>query len=167
MDIVNLWSYLARTFLRATHGQTVLHHPDGVKKQAARYRLFNVLRYYSDVYSNEEQVFYVDFARFLCAVSYCSRRKKASFLNSCGQISDLTGRGKLPVVVGGTNYYIESVLWEVLVGRPQPSEADSADPCAPDSDPGADGDDSTGEAAVAAHLTVVSDTRHCGNFRTA
>ncbi len=25
------------------------------------------------------------------------------------------GRNKLPVIVGGTNYYIESLLWRVLV----------------------------------------------------
>lgn len=25
------------------------------------------------------------------------------------------GRNKLPVIVGGTNYYIESLLWKVLL----------------------------------------------------
>ncbi|KAF0309407.1 tRNA dimethylallyltransferase [Amphibalanus amphitrite] len=31
------------------------------------------------------------------------------------QIEDLRGRQKLPVIVGGTNYYIEAVLWKILV----------------------------------------------------
>ncbi|XP_064487220.1 tRNA dimethylallyltransferase-like [Ornithodoros turicata] len=30
-------------------------------------------------------------------------------------IKNLTNQGKLPVIVGGTNYYIESLLWSVLV----------------------------------------------------
>ncbi|XP_043210268.1 tRNA dimethylallyltransferase-like [Amphibalanus amphitrite] len=30
-------------------------------------------------------------------------------------IEDLRGRQKLPVIVGGTNYYIEAVLWKILV----------------------------------------------------
>lgn len=30
-------------------------------------------------------------------------------------IEDLHERQKLPIVVGGTNYYIESLLWKVLV----------------------------------------------------
>ena len=30
-------------------------------------------------------------------------------------IQDITKRGKVPIVVGGTNYYIESLLWEILV----------------------------------------------------
>lgn len=30
-------------------------------------------------------------------------------------INNLTNQGKLPVIVGGTNYYIESLLWNVLV----------------------------------------------------
>ncbi|XP_012282935.1 tRNA dimethylallyltransferase isoform X2 [Orussus abietinus] len=33
-------------------------------------------------------------------------------------INDLLSRTKLPVVVGGTNYYIESLLWEILVQDP-------------------------------------------------
>lgn len=31
-------------------------------------------------------------------------------------IDDMHSRNKLPVIVGGTNYYIESVLWKVLLG---------------------------------------------------
>lgn len=30
-------------------------------------------------------------------------------------IDDMHSRNKLPVIVGGTNYYIESVLWRVLL----------------------------------------------------
>ncbi|XP_061937659.1 tRNA dimethylallyltransferase isoform X2 [Apis cerana] len=30
-------------------------------------------------------------------------------------IDDLLARRKLPIIVGGTNYYIESILWEVLM----------------------------------------------------
>ncbi|XP_028937279.1 tRNA dimethylallyltransferase isoform X2 [Ornithorhynchus anatinus] len=48
-------------------------------------------------------------------------RNKATAL-----IEDIFGRGKIPIVVGGTNYYIESLLWKVLVDtkeapRPAPS----------------------------------------------
>ena len=32
-------------------------------------------------------------------------------------IQDITKRGKVPIVVGGTNYYIESLLWEILVSE--------------------------------------------------
>jgi tRNA dimethylallyltransferase len=31
------------------------------------------------------------------------------------QISEIHSNKKLPIVVGGTNYYIESLLWKVLV----------------------------------------------------
>ena len=30
-------------------------------------------------------------------------------------IEDIKKRGKIPIVVGGTNYYIESVLWDLLI----------------------------------------------------
>lgn len=30
-------------------------------------------------------------------------------------IEDIKTRGKMPIVVGGTNYYIESVLWDILI----------------------------------------------------
>lgn len=33
-------------------------------------------------------------------------------------VEDLLGAGKMPIVVGGTNYYIESLLWRVLVAPP-------------------------------------------------
>jgi len=31
------------------------------------------------------------------------------------QISDIRSRSRLPIVVGGTNYYIESILWKNLI----------------------------------------------------
>lgn len=31
------------------------------------------------------------------------------------QIDDLLAKSKIPIVVGGTNYYIESLLWKILV----------------------------------------------------
>ncbi|XP_043594693.1 tRNA dimethylallyltransferase isoform X2 [Bombus pyrosoma] len=34
-------------------------------------------------------------------------------------INDLHARKKLPIIVGGTNYYIESILWEVLIDKIQ------------------------------------------------
>lgn len=40
------------------------------------------------------------------------------------QISDIHSRGKLPMVVGGTNYYIEALLWQVLVEEPGDPEAE-------------------------------------------
>lgn len=30
-------------------------------------------------------------------------------------IDDMRSRNKLPIIVGGTNYYIESLLWKVLL----------------------------------------------------
>ncbi|KAL1517218.1 hypothetical protein ABEB36_001011 [Hypothenemus hampei] len=33
-------------------------------------------------------------------------------------ISDVFERNKIPIIVGGTNYYIESILWNVLVQQP-------------------------------------------------
>lgn len=33
-------------------------------------------------------------------------------------VEDLLANGKMPIVVGGTNYYIESLLWRVLVAPP-------------------------------------------------
>uniref|UniRef100_A0A915IR55 Uncharacterized protein n=1 Tax=Romanomermis culicivorax TaxID=13658 RepID=A0A915IR55_ROMCU len=32
-------------------------------------------------------------------------------------IADIHSRGKLPVVVGGTNYYVEALLWKILLVR--------------------------------------------------
>ncbi|XP_074542890.1 tRNA dimethylallyltransferase [Halichoeres trimaculatus] len=41
-------------------------------------------------------------------------------------IDDMHSRNKLPVIVGGTNYYIESLLWKVLLDSGQENE-DSGD----------------------------------------
>lgn len=41
-------------------------------------------------------------------IKYCD-----VFLNV--HIEDIFARDKIPIVVGGTNYYIESLLWKVLV----------------------------------------------------
>ncbi|XP_073319271.1 tRNA dimethylallyltransferase isoform X2 [Pagrus major] len=38
-------------------------------------------------------------------------------------IDDMHSRNKLPVIVGGTNYYIESVLWRVLLGTGENEES--------------------------------------------
>ena len=35
-------------------------------------------------------------------------------------IEDISKRGKLPIIVGGTNYYIESILWNTLVTENAP-----------------------------------------------
>ncbi|XP_056154695.1 tRNA dimethylallyltransferase [Lampris incognitus] len=42
-------------------------------------------------------------------------------------IEDMHGRDKLPVIVGGTNYYIESLLWKVLVDTGKEESAKSSD----------------------------------------
>ncbi|EDO39856.1 predicted protein [Nematostella vectensis] len=43
-------------------------------------------------------------------------------------IEEIKGRGKIPIVVGGTNYYIESLLWEILIDNdnkpPENSDVD-------------------------------------------
>ncbi|KAM4872316.1 tRNA dimethylallyltransferase isoform 2-T2 [Thomomys bottae] len=44
-------------------------------------------------------------------------RNKATAL-----IEDIFARDKIPIVVGGTNYYIESLLWKVLVNTKRPQE---------------------------------------------
>ncbi|XP_006886658.1 PREDICTED: tRNA dimethylallyltransferase, mitochondrial [Elephantulus edwardii] len=46
-------------------------------------------------------------------------RNKAATL-----IEDIFARDKIPIVVGGTNYYIESLLWKVLVNT-KPQEMDT------------------------------------------
>ncbi|XP_055712710.1 tRNA dimethylallyltransferase [Phlebotomus papatasi] len=43
-------------------------------------------------------------------------------------INDLLGRNKMPIVVGGTNYYIESLLWNVLMA-PTSSSASTNQEC--------------------------------------
>ena len=39
------------------------------------------------------------------------------------QIERLLSEGKVPVIVGGTHYYIESIIWKVLIDDPG-SESD-------------------------------------------
>lgn len=39
-------------------------------------------------------------------------------------IEDIRKRGKVPIVVGGTNYYIESVLWEILIDENESTSSD-------------------------------------------
>ncbi|XP_037077801.1 tRNA dimethylallyltransferase-like [Pollicipes pollicipes] len=47
------------------------------------------------------------------------------FRDAClSAIEDLRSRRKLPVIVGGTNYYIESVLWKVLIADGEESKDD-------------------------------------------
>uniref|UniRef100_A0A9J7Z9G5 tRNA dimethylallyltransferase n=1 Tax=Cyprinus carpio carpio TaxID=630221 RepID=A0A9J7Z9G5_CYPCA len=40
-------------------------------------------------------------------------------------IEDMHRRQKLPIIVGGTNYYIESILWKVLIDPGQGSDTES------------------------------------------
>lgn len=43
-------------------------------------------------------------------------------------IDDICSRGKLPIVVGGTHYYIQSLIWDSLLAVPTTTpEADSLD----------------------------------------
>nr|KAF6445476.1 tRNA isopentenyltransferase 1 [Molossus molossus] len=50
---------------------------------------------------------------FSSDIKYCD-----VFLNT--HIEDIFARDKIPIVVGGTNYYIESLLWKVLISaKPQ------------------------------------------------
>lgn len=46
-------------------------------------------------------------------------------------IDDMKKRNKVPIIVGGTNYYIESLLWEILVDKVRNSdeEGQSSDEC--------------------------------------
>lgn len=43
-------------------------------------------------------------------------------LNDIHQIKDILERDRLPIIVGGTNYYIESVLYNVLIDKPESEE---------------------------------------------
>ncbi|XP_071873478.1 tRNA dimethylallyltransferase isoform X2 [Bombus fervidus] len=42
-------------------------------------------------------------------------------------INDLQARKKLPIIVGGTNYYIESILWKVLLDKIEIEKDDQLD----------------------------------------
>ncbi|XP_051727440.1 tRNA dimethylallyltransferase isoform X3 [Ctenopharyngodon idella] len=48
-------------------------------------------------------------------------------------IEDMHRRKKLPIIVGGTNYYIESILWNVLIDTGQGSDTESEKAGAPES----------------------------------
>ncbi|KAK1340161.1 hypothetical protein QTO34_018725 [Cnephaeus nilssonii] len=55
----------------------------------------------------------ISFSGFSSDIKYCD-----VFLNI--HIEDIFARHKIPIVVGGTNYYIESLLWKVLISaKPQ------------------------------------------------
>ncbi|XP_054169066.1 tRNA dimethylallyltransferase-like [Oppia nitens] len=43
-------------------------------------------------------------------------------------INDLMSRGIVPILVGGTNYYIESILWEVLISGDEEESDDNEVP---------------------------------------
>ncbi|XP_076610491.1 tRNA dimethylallyltransferase isoform X2 [Chaetodon auriga] len=53
----------------------------------------------------------------VCSYTVVDFRNKALAL-----IDDMHSRNKLPVIVGGTNYYIESLLWRVLLDTGQDNE---------------------------------------------
>ena len=40
-------------------------------------------------------------------------------------IQDILDRDRLPIVVGGTNYYVDCLLWESLIPSPQSQSAAS------------------------------------------
>nr|XP_031828956.1 tRNA dimethylallyltransferase isoform X2 [Nomia melanderi] len=42
------------------------------------------------------------------------------------QIDDLLARQKLPIIVGGTNYYIEALLWKILVSGRNTDSSDNS-----------------------------------------
>ncbi|KAL2718649.1 tRNA dimethylallyltransferase isoform X2 [Vespula squamosa] len=42
-------------------------------------------------------------------------------------VDDLILNKKMPIVVGGTNYYIESILWKILVSEPKKNCQDKED----------------------------------------
>ena len=42
-------------------------------------------------------------------------------------MDSLIKSSKPPIIVGGTNYYIESLIWQVLVDNPPSSAADESD----------------------------------------
>ncbi|XP_031549612.1 tRNA dimethylallyltransferase-like [Actinia tenebrosa] len=40
-------------------------------------------------------------------------------------IDDIKKRGKIPIIVGGTNYYIESLLWDILIDAENEKESET------------------------------------------
>ena len=41
------------------------------------------------------------------------------------QVESLLSENKIPFIVGGTNYYIESLLWKILIDKPSDTEPQS------------------------------------------
>lgn len=61
---------------------------------------------------------------FLDFLDPLSRYSVTDFRNAAlPLVENLLDKGKIPVIVGGTNYYIESILWNVLVNT-APEERD-------------------------------------------
>lgn len=64
-------------------------------------------------------------------ISVVDRREKfdvVKFRNmALPLVEDLLVRGKVPLIVGGTNYYIESLLWKVLVDEAPPAPPESVE----------------------------------------
>ncbi|XP_020298236.1 tRNA dimethylallyltransferase, mitochondrial-like, partial [Pseudomyrmex gracilis] len=87
-------------------------------------------------------------------------------------IDNLLARSKLPIVVGGTNYYIESLLWEILITEPKDrsaraesapgaSVANRSDDRCKDEQNDDDDEDDNDEAAPSKRLKF--DARLCGD----
>lgn len=56
--------------------------------------------------------------------AYCDMTKVRNILYQLflrmfdqGIIEDIAKRGKIPIVVGGTHYYVFSLLWNTLIGE--------------------------------------------------
>lgn len=45
----------------------------------------------------------------------------SKFLIYISKIDNILQNNNLPIIVGGTNYYIESLLWKILVDEPETS----------------------------------------------
>lgn len=61
---------------------------------------------------------------FISCTDPLSRYTVVDFRNrAVPLIEDLLSQNKLPIIVGGTNYYIESLLWEVLI-KPEDLKGD-------------------------------------------
>ncbi|XP_026469012.1 tRNA dimethylallyltransferase-like [Ctenocephalides felis] len=68
-------------------------------------------------------------------------------------ISNLLSKNILPIIVGGTNYYIESILWKVLVDPPTNKNLDAPRPSLTDKnispeDSSSDSDDNVPSSAI-------------------
>ncbi|XP_051712610.1 tRNA dimethylallyltransferase isoform X3 [Oryctolagus cuniculus] len=98
--------------------QTALHNPYG--NLQTRFKVYEGLDIITNKVSAQEQricqhhmISFVD--PLVTNYTVVDFRNKATSL-----IEDIFSRDKIPIVVGGTNYYIESLLWKVLVStKPQ------------------------------------------------